>query len=171
MAGIRANIAWYACNEEICGSPARSAVFSGVLQHTRRPWMATERAADRSASGCRMPCGVRVRTCGVCTQFSPRSEHLDVPCLPGSFGGLLSLPQMASLPKSGQGLRLYERYSSECKCMFATYTVHVSRAGPFEHHVERACVSICGLSLAVSMSGSLAALQGCMGCVYMRWGQ
>eukprot|EP00966_Prymnesium_polylepis_P245972 5689755-Prymnesium_polylepis.1 len=28
MAGIRANTAWYACNEEVCGSPVRSAVFS-----------------------------------------------------------------------------------------------------------------------------------------------
>jgi hypothetical protein len=122
MAGIRANTAWCACNEEGCGSPVRSAVFSGVLQYTRRPWMATERAVDRSASVCRMPCGVRVRTCGARTQFS-RSEHLDVPCLPGSFRGLLSLPQMASLPESGQGLRLYERYSSVCKsqhtqCLF-----------------------------------------------------
>jgi hypothetical protein len=62
MAGIRANTAWYACNEEVRGSPVRSAVFSGVLQYTRRPWMATERAVDRSASVCRMPCGVRVRT-------------------------------------------------------------------------------------------------------------
>ena len=59
---------------------------------------------------------------------------------------------MASLPKSGQRLRLYERYSSVCKCMFATYTVHVP-LGPFEHRIERACVSISGLSLAVSMSG------------------
>ena len=118
-----------------------------------RPWMAIERAVDRSASVCRMPCGVRVRTCSARTQFSPQSEHLDVPCLPGLFRGLLTLPQMASLPESGQGLRLYERNSSVCKCMFATYTVYVSRAGPFEHHVERACVSISGLSLAVSMSG------------------
>eukprot|EP00966_Prymnesium_polylepis_P105642 2446556-Prymnesium_polylepis.1 len=83
MAGIRANTAWYACNEEVCGSPVRSAVFGGVWQYTGRPWMATERAVDRSSSVCRMPCGVRVRTCGARTQFSPRSEHLDVPCLPG----------------------------------------------------------------------------------------
>jgi hypothetical protein len=55
---------------------------------------------------------------------------------------------MASLPETGLGLRLYERYSSVCKRLFAVY---VSRAGPFEHHVERACVSISGLSLAVSM--------------------
>ena len=153
MAGIRADTAWYACNEEVCGSPVRSAVFSGVWQNSGRPWMAIERAVDRSASVCRMPCGVRVCTCSARTQFSPQSEHLDVPCLPGLFRGLLTLPQMASLPESGQGLRLYERNSSVCKCMFATYTVYVSRAGPFEHRIERACVSISGLSLAVSMSG------------------
>ena len=115
---IRANTAWHACNEEVCGSPVRS-LLGGVWQYTGRPWMATERAVDRSASVCRMPCGVRVRTCGARTQFSPRSEHLDVPCLPGSFRGLLSLPQMASLPESGQGLRLYEHYSRVCKCMFS----------------------------------------------------
>ena len=110
MAGIRANTAWYACNEEVCGSPVRSA-----WQYAGRPWMGTEGAVDRSASVCRMPCGVRVRTCGTRTQFSPRSEHLDVPCLPGSFRGLLSLAQMASLPETSLGLRLYERYSSVCK--------------------------------------------------------
>eukprot|EP00966_Prymnesium_polylepis_P011790 270775-Prymnesium_polylepis.1 len=31
-------------NEEICGSPVRSAVFIGVWQYAGRPWMATERA-------------------------------------------------------------------------------------------------------------------------------
>eukprot|EP00966_Prymnesium_polylepis_P335758 7391095-Prymnesium_polylepis.1 len=43
MACIRAKTAWYACNEEVCGSPVRAAVFGGVWQYAGRPWMATER--------------------------------------------------------------------------------------------------------------------------------
>eukprot|EP00966_Prymnesium_polylepis_P215519 4990960-Prymnesium_polylepis.1 len=43
-AGICANTAWHACNEEVYGSPVRSAEFGGIWQYTGRPWMATERA-------------------------------------------------------------------------------------------------------------------------------
>eukprot|EP00966_Prymnesium_polylepis_P157861 3648473-Prymnesium_polylepis.2 len=49
--------------------------------------------------------------------MSPACLDRDVPCLPGSFRGPLSLPQMASLPESDQGLHLYECYSSVCKWM------------------------------------------------------
>eukprot|EP00966_Prymnesium_polylepis_P074688 1733282-Prymnesium_polylepis.1 len=53
---------------------------------------------------------------------------------------------MASLPESGQGLRLYKRS--------AVY-VRNSRAGPFEHHMLSVlvCRYLASLSLAISMSG------------------
>jgi hypothetical protein len=113
MAGIRANTAWYACNEDICGSPVRSAMFSGVWQYAGRPWMATEGAVDRSASECRMSCVAMCDVVCACARaVRARSFHHDLnilmspACLDRS-GALSSLAQMASLPESGLGWRLY----------------------------------------------------------------
>eukprot|EP00966_Prymnesium_polylepis_P145288 3355180-Prymnesium_polylepis.1 len=74
MAGIRANTAWYACNEVSCGSPVRSAVFSVVSGYFQRYLAVRWTAVDGHRASGRPQCK-RISDAVWCARAHVRCAH------------------------------------------------------------------------------------------------